>query len=208
MLDTQVFCKNPYNLSVSNAEGGSPLNYLRFEALKETVDRFFGSSVIPYKKVYLSRSRSGVRNFKYINQDSGEIESISDERIINEELLEEYLSSIGFEIINLEDKFDDYIEQMSFFRKVKVLLTPTSTGAMNILHMLPKTTLIEFSVPMVVGKFNQEFSEGIISITHHSAYPQLAFHSKANYIQISAGNSAEEIVKYLKNSNFLKLIVE
>lgn len=164
------------------------LNELSIKILLEELEK-----IIPNKneekieKVYLSRKYVPYppHNFMF-GGDEHDIEKLSikdDHRIKNEELLEEYLSSIGFQIVYPED-FMDFEEQIHFMRRVKVLCSVTSAGLCNMIFMDPGETVVELSTPLLV--------QGDIGI--HLHYYGISRTKRLNYISIPNDREAKELI--------------
>jgi len=102
-----------------------------YDNLKE--NGYFAES-FPYKKVYVSRTKSG----------SVYGEKIA--RLRDEELLENLFAELGFEIVYAED-FENMEDAIYFFSQVKILAGVTGANLHNSLFMQPGTTVLELHVP-------------------------------------------------------------
>lgn len=102
------------------------LNFIRDSFLKDI------STHTPNRKIYISRKNASAR------------------RILNESEIIEYLSGLGFEIIEAENlSFDD---QVKLFSQAEVVVSPHGSGLSNIVFCNKKTKVIdlfygEFLVP-------------------------------------------------------------
>ena len=102
------------------------LNFIRDSFLKDI------STHSPNRKIYISRKNASAR------------------RILNESEIIEYLSGLGFEIIEAENlSFDD---QVKLFSQAEVVVSPHGSGLSNIVFCNKKTKVIdlfygEFLVP-------------------------------------------------------------
>lgn len=107
------------------------------------------SNELPYRKVYLSRSHIVPR--EYITKD-GHIGYKDDQRIYDEHVLEQFFSSLGYEIVIPEEKFKTFEEQVRYMSTVSVLASVTSSGLSNNLLMRNGQTVIEISAELVFPK--------------------------------------------------------
>jgi hypothetical protein len=98
------------------------------------------------KMVYLSRKNFIGRDLSFFIK--GNLPYENDDRIDDEKKLEDYFSSIGFEII-YPDEFKTFEEQMNFFYQVKTVASLTSSGLTNTCFMRPGSKVIEISTPLI-----------------------------------------------------------
>jgi hypothetical protein len=138
----------------------------------------------PTKKVYLSR--------KNVSQ-----------RIQDEEILENFLKEIGFEIVFPED-FKDFKEQANFFNDVHTLISATSAGITNSIFMQPGGVVIELIVPKPLV----DPIPGMSSI-HSDHFLLMCFNKKHKYFGIRTPRNSNDIVEYIKNDiSILDFIVK
>lgn len=79
---------------------------------------------------------SSSKGYLYISRSDASIR-----RVINEDKIIEFLSSIGFEIITLGKM--PFVEQIKTFSSAKVVIAPHGAGLTNIIFAPPNTTVIE-----------------------------------------------------------------
>jgi capsular polysaccharide biosynthesis protein len=80
----------------------------------------------PYRRVYVSRRGAG-----FVLSDDTYPGYKDDIRVHNEDRLEEFLLSIGFEIVHTED-FTSFQEQIDLMAETSVLMAPTGSGLVNL----------------------------------------------------------------------------
>jgi hypothetical protein len=90
----------------------------------------------PFRKAFLSRRSDKVKN--------------SDDRIDDEEALEQYFSDLGFEIVYAE-QFQTMKDQAKYFSEVSTLASLTGAGLTNMIFMKPGQTVIEVVSPLLLG---------------------------------------------------------
>lgn len=98
------------------------------------------------KKVYLSRKNFKNRDLSFFIK--GKLSYENDNRFDDEQLVEDYFKSLGFEIVCPED-FESFEEQMKFFYNVKKIVSVTSSGLLNSCFMRPGSTMIEITTPLI-----------------------------------------------------------
>jgi hypothetical protein len=129
--------------------------------------------VHPHRKVYLTRRLDQAKN--------------GDDRASNEELLEQYFSSKGFEIVYAE-QFKDIYEQINFFNEVRLLASTTGAGLTNMLFMQPEQAVIEIVSPILLG----DAEGGFLKKEVHHLYKELSL--VKNHIMVSVQNLNQDSV--------------
>lgn len=163
-------------------------------------------NVKPFRKIYISRGYIQPRN--YPNQKPGLMFN-SDNRIIDEERLEEYLSSCGFEIVRPED-FDDFTKQINYFYEAKTIMSLTSSGMTNAIFMQPGGTMIELITPLVLALGNPYGEEDIDAqdIIHH-LYQIMSYTKRHAYVGIpNFDREPETIKKTIAENSYLSMIIK
>lgn len=105
------------------------------------------------KKVYISRGTDS-SNETFVDGDKS-LGYSDNTRLHGEVELENYLSSIGFEILK-PFELGSIENQISLLRTTKVLIGSTGTGLMNSLFMEPEGVVIELRSEMLHSPGNQE----------------------------------------------------
>lgn len=157
---------------------------------------------IPYRKVYISRKKytDGQITTTMVNiPDVGKTE-VYNARIDDESVLEEYFSSLGFEIIYPED-FETFEDQLNFFYSVKTVASITSAGMTNQLYMKPGGNVIEIITPLIAVPVNQLGQEGYVNAEFHNYYKNIASSMGHAYIGIPNLNGKAEEFKQLVSTN-------
>lgn len=148
---------------------------------------------LPWRKVYLSRRKTTQPPItETLGTDLSKLKEVSifdDERCSNEDLLEQYLSDLGFEIICPED-FNTTEEQIKYFHTVKTLIAVTGSGLANMLWMKPEGKVIEISVPIIVrGEETLQY-----------LYPELAFGANLQHSHlVNQSRTAEEVIQRIES---------
>lgn len=157
------------------------------------------------KKVYLSRKNFIGRDLSFFIK--GRLPYENDNRIDDEKKIEEYFSSLGFEVV-YPDEFKTFEEQMQFFYKVKTVASLTSSGLTNACFMQPGSTVIEISTPLI--SFSQ-IGNGVLEYDSHGQeelhhfYATISEMMDHNYIAIpNIARSANDIIKKIEDNNTLK----
>ena len=157
--------------------------------------------IVPTKKIYLNRKK--YQNRKLYNTS---LSVNQDNRIKNEEILENYLLDNGFESISLENYFNSFEEHLNYFYSTKTLVAVTSAGLTNCIYMQENTKLVELVTPQVIeiSKNNNIH----LAISLHSFWQAVT--STKNIDHISIGNhsrDAEYIVNKIKNNKYLEELI-
>lgn len=158
----------------------------------------------PHKKVYLSRKRipSRIEIFK----DSKNNEVVSDDnRVDNEEQLENYFSNLGYEIVCPED-FSSFQEQLEYMYSVKTLVSLTGSGISNSMFMQPNQTVVELVTPLQIpfDDENNPYGSVLIQDLHHF-YSTMAFKKGHKYIALSNEHKkSSEIINQIEKDPSLK----
>lgn len=125
------------------------------------------------KKIYMSRRSmsqpaihySQIKDVSEINKLQGDLVTIEldpeeffyrdNTRIYQEELLEEYLSSLGYEIFRAES-FKTIQDQIAYMKSVKTVVAVSGSALLNILFMNPKGVVIELRVEELRVNLNND----------------------------------------------------
>jgi hypothetical protein len=175
-----------------------PLYPLNIELIKN-IDNVFAeyfSSEEPYKKVYLSRkkvvqTRVPIRLFGNIEEEKFLFKD--DIRMADENTIEKYMLSVGFEVVYPED-FESMEEQINFMSKVKTMAAPSGSGLLNISFMKPGTKVLEFTTPISLnGEQNT-----------HNLYHGIAFAKSQKYMSISNFRDTDKIIDIIEQDSKLK----
>ena len=155
----------------------------------------------PYRKVFIAKRNNPARNDRLMNvpdEDKKNFDFTDDERLDDYDTLSKYLSSIGFETIFAED-FDSFEKQIEYFDTVKILVSPTSAGLINLLLMRPNQIIVELEVPLIANSKQ----------TLHSLYQGIAFVMGHLYILIPSMRNSKEIINRISsNKKLLEMLSE
>ena len=161
------------------------------------------------KKVFLSRKNFQGRDLSFLIK--GRLPYENDNRIDDEELLQKYFKSLGFEIVIPED-FKSFEDQINYFDKVKVLVSTTSSGFINAAFMRPGSLMFEVTTPLI--SFSS-IGNGVTSPLSqcqeeiHHFYHMMSIALGHSYVSIpNKERSAEKIVSIIDSSKVLKDILQ
>jgi hypothetical protein len=172
-----------------------------FNLFKNHIDN---PDVVPTKKVYLSRKRIPSRIETFTDKNNLEVVS-NDNRVENEELLEDYLKTLGYEIVCPED-FDSFQEQLNYMYSVKSLISLSGSGLTNCLFMQPNQTVVELVTPLCIpfDDENNPYKSILIEDLHHF-YSTMAFKKRHKYVALNnQDKSASSIINQIENDPQLK----
>jgi hypothetical protein len=103
--------------------------------------------VEPFRTVYISRGY--VTDRTYFEAKPG-LRFKSDNRILDEPVLEKFFLDNGVEVTHPED-FKDFVDQLNYFYETKTIISLTSSGISNALFMKPGSTVFEIVTPLILG---------------------------------------------------------
>jgi hypothetical protein len=166
-------------------------------------------NIKPFRKIYISRSFIKKGDFSKIVLPGASF--THDQRIDDEQLLENYLKDNGFEIIVPETYFDTFEDQINQFYEAKTVVSLTGSGLINIAWMQPRSTVVELATSMVLplGFIDEKNNIRHVEETIHHFFSALSFNKEHNYIAIpNTKRSAKDVIKNIENNFFLKNIVK
>lgn len=197
---------NINNLYYRDIDAESPAINHPYEKLHKFAKKYaIDKDAKPEKRVYISRKKNNNRDLSFFIK--GRLPYESDSRIDDEEKLEKYFSSIGFEIVYSED-FKTFEEQMQFFYSVKTCVSLTGSGLTNTCFMQPGSTVVEISTPLIsfnrIGNGITDFGSDGQEELHHF-YSAISTMMNHNYVAISnTSRSSKELIKKIENNQKLK----
>lgn len=158
----------------------------------------------PYRKTYLSRRRTAL-TVKTLKDSKNNELVYDDSRVDNEELLESYFQSLGFEIVCSED-FGSFLEQLEYFYSVKTLVSLTGSGLSNSMFMQPSGNVVELVTPLSINFDDDNNPYGSIFIKDlHHFYSTMAFKKGHKYIALSNQHKkSSEIINQIQNDPSLR----
>lgn len=205
-----------YYAIIQNPDIGNSANDIYDFVTKDLVD----TRNKPFRKVYLSRRAQGVRNGNPTTISG----NITDNRIDNHDIIENFFRSIGFEIIQPEEAFSNLKDQIKFFNTVKVLVSATSSGLTNSIFMQPGQTVIEIKTPLALEFDHEVFiANGAPAIYEMDPYrPRMLVHEvhhfyeiislKKNHLHVSIPNIEKNmknlVVRISQDQKLMSLISE
>jgi hypothetical protein len=170
--------------------------------------------VKPFRKVYVSRKYlNGYKKKNYGSELSKRMTRNTYSRIDEEEKLEEFFISNGFEVVAPED-FNSFEEQLNYFYEVKTIAGITGGALTNIMFMQNGGTVIEIMTTLItpassVRVLDKDFNKPGFEEGQHHLYHAISFRKDCNYTGIPNINTkAETVIDRIKNSlpfNFIFL---
>lgn len=218
MLD---FCKIKYTKINSNEIQGINLNNFYFphvdymakdmpRRVHEFLSRFVQDpNIVPFRNVYLSRT--GVdfgRDYSDRFDPSRKHPKIlqNDFRVDDNEALDDFFRSQGFEVFVPENKFLNFMDQIEYMYSVKTLAAISGSGLTNSILMQPGQTVIEITSPMITTNppyySNSGFEEYNADIHHY--FSPLSF--KRGHLHISISNrtkKTKDVIRTMMSNPYL-----
>lgn len=198
-----VIVANNFYLQVSGADCFDASNNLHEFFLDDVINK----DVKPFRKLYLSRRKMLDRNYKTTIKPGPT--HMHDNRIINEPLLEDFLSSVGFEII-VPEEFNSFAEQINHYYEAKTIVSVTSSGLTSACaFMKSRSNVVELMNTMVVPLSPTTSNELVGSEESlHLFYIAMSFHRDHNFFSIpNKTRKAEDIIKKIKESPSLRSVI-
>jgi capsular polysaccharide biosynthesis protein len=184
--ENKLFSINNYYYVGQQSEPSIAMHNIIYETLLKAYPSVLSN---PEKMVYVSRRLSGQK------------------RIDDCKKLENFFESLGFEIILRDQILDtDIVEEIKYFRDVKVIAGLSGAGLINSMFMQPGGTVIEIAVPQFtpIPRFEKVFPD-IHLKARHLFTPPAAFIKNHNYIQIPVNdNSADNAINKLNSLGIFK----
>lgn len=178
------------------------------------------------RKIYLSRSKTttsaGNRNSEFNNylilnqelnlpiKESLDLVRTNHQykfctRIDDEQLLENYLKSLGFEILIPED-FNSYQDQLDYISEAKILASITSSGLYGAYALNPKAAVVEFVTPFGETDYEGNLIPSTTSL--EDCYRAIALTQGNRYVSISNFNCrAKDIISQIESDANLKALL-
>jgi hypothetical protein len=174
----------------------------KFKAVSDWADQSgLIDNAVPYKKIYLSRSLAAksqdFNRWKRPDLIPGS-PFADDNRIDNEDLIEEYFKSHGYEIVYAEN-MGSYEDRIKYFSSVEVLVSPTGAGLCHSIFMSPRSRIVELAIPMGATE-----DDGHWSFTLHELYKKICLARGVPHITIASMRSANDIIASIECNDFLK----
>lgn len=154
----------------------------------------------PFRKAYISRRKNYVKP----QEDDGFVDqkTFDVSRVGNEEKVEEYLKSFGWEIVYPED-FTTIDEQVAYMREVKYLMGASSAGLINACFMKPGGTVIELLTTIEMwdktGPLNTQF---------HVLYTVMCWALSQLHVSIPNVKNEEALFDFIEKNQYARQIVQ
>lgn len=180
------------------------------EALVKCAREFLGvekDDFPPTKKVFLT----GFPHFKFDfieKEQSGALIGFrNDERMYDREKLEEFFSSLGYEIVNPEEDFETLFHQIHFMSQVKTLAAVTCSGLGNMLFMKPGQLVVEIQAEVCQlkpGALEVDKVQTFQSI--HPVYATTSYMKHHFLISVPSRRDPDQVIEKLRGSKILELL--
>lgn len=163
------------------------------QSFRESVD----SPVKPYRKVYISRKKASTCQASYLDYDTiGKLNAagLDDLRVDDEDLLELYFSSHGFEIVYAEE-FATLQDHVSYMNSVKTLVSVFSSGLASIFMMQENQVVVE--IPVVATEVDDD---GVVRRIMYFPYQSLSSYVGIHYCSVADTNEPTTHYREILNS--------
>lgn len=157
------------------------------------------------KKAFLSRTNFQGRDLSALIKDR--LPYSNDNRIDDEEILQEYFKSLGFDVIVPED-FKTFEDQINYFDKVNTIVSTSSSGLTNAAFMRPGSMMFELTTPLI------SFSSLGNGVTEPESQAQEEIHHFYHMMSVSLGHgyasisnkerSAKKIIESIEANKIIK----
>lgn len=158
----------------------------------------------PYRRIYLSRGKTLSNSSALNNIPTDEIESLSaldlqnkykfinKSRMDDEEAIEKYMESLGYEIIYPQDiaRFED---QLKLFTETNTVASITGAGLTSLIFMNPGGRVIEFLTPLVT-----------VNLSIHPHYYNLSYEMKHSYLAVPHERVAVDLISTIETTPGVK----
>lgn len=189
------------NLAVESLAINDPIPKIYEFSQKYVVDK----AVPATKKVFLSRKNFTGRDLEPLIK--GKLPYQNDNRMDDEKLLQEYLKTLGFEIVVPED-FQTFEEQINYFYQTKMILSTTSSGFINACFMRPGSTMVELMTPLIsFDRIGNGVTEppSIAQQEIHHFYHALSLSMDHLFLSIpNKDRSAKKIIDIIESNSHIK----
>jgi hypothetical protein len=141
----------------------------------------------PSEKIYLSRGKTL-------------LSSTFGDRISQEEVLEDYMRTLGFTVIYPED-LETYDQQLEIITSAKVLASVTSSSLLASIFMHPGSTVVEFAVELFHG--DPAVTPGMVQ----TLYYEISKAFDLNHVSISSDGSSSNLLEIIESNSGLKSLL-
>lgn len=174
------------------------------------------------RKIYLSRSKTTTSNGnRYVDinksldfslpmkdrldQVRTKFQYRFSNRLDDEQRLEDYLKSLGFEILVPED-FDSYKAQLNYISEARIFASITSSGIYGAYVLNPNAAIVEFITPF--GNFDGDGEIIPSSATLEDSYRILAMIQGNRYVPVSnLSRKVDNIINQIESDPNLKALL-
>lgn len=151
-------------------------------------------NTVPFRKVYLSRSHLNYRlDHTYTPRFYGTGLYTDDSRMDNQEILESYFESKGYEIVIPESKFNSLAEQIKYFNETEIIVGVTGSALTNSLFMQDGQKVVDIISELV---FEDEIF-GVHQVVDSANYMALAYVRKQTYFGIPSRRDPNDVISQI-----------
>lgn len=171
-------------------------------------------TIVPFRNVYLSRT--GVdfgRDYSdSFDQSRGYPKILqNDYRVDDNEKLDEFFESYGFDVVVPETGFKTFREQINYMYSVKTMVSISGSGLTNSIFMQPGQTVVEITSPMITTNPPRYTNTGLeeYNADIHHYFSPLSF--KRKHVHISIANRTKktsDVISTMLASPIVKYILE
>lgn len=169
------------------------------------------TSIKPFRKVYISRSYiNQIKKKFYGDGVSSKLSRNEYSRIKDEQMLEEYLVSKGFEIV-VPESFETFEDQLNFFYQVKTAVSVTGGGLTNTMFMQNGGTVVELMTTLIteVNASQTSIQTKEFEEAQHHFYHSIAFNKNHLYIGIkNTDTNPYNIIEEFKTNHILGAMLD
>jgi hypothetical protein len=161
----------------------------------------------PFRKTFVSRRLASAVKQKYYGEAlANRLSRKTYQRLDNEEKLEEFFISQGFEVICPED-FQSLEDQINYFYEVKTIVSITGGGLTNMVFMQNGGNVIELMTTLITNQsIGSKAPSGLEEGQHHF-YHSIAFRKNFSYFGIpNLDAKYDTLITRIEQDGILKML--
>lgn len=151
----------------------------------------------PFRKVYLTRGdKAGVN----IGPSPEGYTFYKDDIRMNEQWkLEEFFSSMGYEVVNPAEDFESLWHQIVYMSEVKTLASVTCSGLANMIFMNPRQNVIELQAEIVQS--DRQDYDAVVEPKQgvHTMYQTLSFMKEHLLLSVPSRRDPDRVIEALSS---------
>jgi hypothetical protein len=217
-IDSPTFYASNF---INMAKEGVNVRQTRLKNVGDFFSEDLDYSTPPTRKVYLSRGKTTTYNgnrgvdmdANTIANDTSKIHELRNQhihkfsdRIDDEKKLEDYLVTLGFEIIYPED-YSSYRDQLQVLASSKMVVSLTSSALSACFVMAPNTTLIEIASP-IAPVVNPDCTPDLDYLDYDDHYKVIASIRENFYAAIATRTKrVDDVIASIENNPAIKAVL-